>query len=388
MPLELGLSDAGLQVPRLADYLEEIRDSYRADTGIDVDWDSDLVLGVLTAIMAKLLDQQAEALQAVWDGFGVNQATGVQLSNIALLSGVARKKATRSQAVLTLIGDPGTVIAEGKLVEGGGLDGRSRWEISEDVTLDGAGEGEVIGIAVESGRTVALAGEIDAIVTPVTGWDSVGNPGNASIGLDAESDADLRVRRQQSIQLSGGIGIGALRAKILDLDFIESCSVIDNPDNDPQIVEEISLPAHSYLIIILPATLTAGQKTELAQLIYSSVGVASRSAGTSEVVTLTGADGFNKSISWDYAVEVEANLEINLTMSIGYSIADAGVVLRALVEDYIGTITIGQPLLQLRIAALAATIPGVIGMVADVNGSPNLQVSAIEQIVPGSWSVT
>src|SRR3990172_1942400 len=90
MALTLGLSDAGLQVPRLAEYLTEIRDTYRANTGLDVDWDSDLVLGQFSAIMAQLLDQQAEGLQAVYDAFDLNGSSGVQLSNIARLVGVTR----------------------------------------------------------------------------------------------------------------------------------------------------------------------------------------------------------------------------------------------------------------------------------------------------------
>ena len=129
MALVLGLSDAGLQVPRLAEYLDEIRALYNAETGIDVDWDNDLILGSLTAIMAQLLDQQAEALQAVYDAFDVNAASGVQLANLARLVGVNRRAATSGQVTLTLGGDPGTIVTEGKIAEGGGEDGRARWVI-------------------------------------------------------------------------------------------------------------------------------------------------------------------------------------------------------------------------------------------------------------------
>ncbi|HZI43960.1 MAG TPA: baseplate J/gp47 family protein, partial [Ilumatobacter sp.] len=135
MAFELGLSDAGLVVPRTADFLDVIRESYASDTNIAVDWDDDLVLGSLTAIMAQQLGQVSEALQAVYDAGDLNGAAGVQLSNLAMLVGVRRKAATKAQATVTLTGTVGTVLTVGRLMEGGGVDGRARWALTEDVTI-------------------------------------------------------------------------------------------------------------------------------------------------------------------------------------------------------------------------------------------------------------
>lgn len=388
MATEPGLSDAGLVVPRLADFLDLIRDDYEAATELDIDWDADLVLGSLTAIVSQRLDQLAEALQAVYDGTDVNAATGVQLSNLSLLVGVPRKVATHGQTPLTLGGTPGTIITEGKIAGGGGSDGRARWVISEDVTIGVGGTVNVVAVAEDAGRILALPGEIDQIVTPVPGWSTVTNAAAASAGLDAETDAALRVRRAQSILRSAGIGLASIRAKLLALEYVEGAAVLDNPDNEGKVIEGVAMPAHSMLAVVLPATLTSDQQAEILRLLYASTAPGTRFAGTDVVGTVTGADGFEKDVSFDLGTEVPANIAVTYTMATGYSVADASAAHQRLVEDYEATLGLGDPLTQLAIAALAFGIPGVLGMVAEINGAPNLQASVTEKIVPGSWSAS
>ena len=389
MAYELGLSDAGLVVPRTADYIDEIRARYAAETGLDVDWDADLVLGQLTAIMAQLLGEQAELLQAVYDSWDVNGASGVQLSNIAAITGTARKVPIAAQASVRLSGTAGTVLTTDKMVEGGGSDGRARWQLTEDVTIGADGTVDTVVRATVAGYTVALASEndISTIVTPVPGWDTVTQLEDASPGSNAETDAELRVRRQQSIQLSAGLGIGAIRAKVLELEFIEAAAVIDNPDAETNVVEGVSLPACSFLVIVTPDTLTTDQQAEVARVIYDNTPVGVRATGTDVSTTVTGADGFEKTVKFDYATDVAANIAVQLTMASGYSVADAGPSLRALVEAYIGELLIGDALRQLEIYALAASVPGIVAVDLLINGvDADLDPTATERVVVGTWS--
>jgi hypothetical protein len=130
---------------------------------------------------------------------------------------------------------------------------------------------------------VALAGEIDQIVTPVSGWTGVTNVADASAGRDAETDDQLRVRRAQSIQLSAGVSIGSIRSKVLALEYVESAAVIDNPDNHIAIVEGVSLPGNSFLVILSPDTLTTEQQAEVMRLLYDNTPIGVRTAGTDVV---------------------------------------------------------------------------------------------------------
>lgn len=387
MPLELGLSDAGLVVPRTADYLVAIRDDFEAATGLVIDWDNDLVLGELTAIMAQKLGEQAEVVQAIYDAFDVNNAQGVQLANLCRLVGVTIQPATRSTAVVTCEGDPGTAITIGKLVEGGGADGRARWRVTEDVLIPAGGEVDVTVEAVDAGRTVAIPGEIDAIVTTVAGWDSVTNAAAASPGADAETNDELRVRREQSIQLSAGLGLPALRAQLLALPYVETASIIDNADNEDRLVEGLLMPAHSYLAIISPDTLTTEQETEVLRLIYRKAPVSSTHAATDVVGTVTGSDGFEHEVGFDYVEEIEANIIATLVMASGYAVADASPALQVLVEAHEAGLSGGDDLYLLQLAAMAAQVEGIIGASFTINGvAADLEVTALQRVVPGSWS--
>jgi hypothetical protein len=388
MSLELGLSDAGLVVPRTADYLDEVRSQFVSRTGLDVDWDDDLVLGELTAIMAQLLGDQAELLQAVYDSFSVNGASGVQLSNIARYVGVDRKRATKGQVTLRLSGTPGVVVTQGKMASGGGIDGFARWVLIEDVTIGAGGTVDTVAQADEAGRVLALAGQIAVIATPVPGWASVTNLEAASPGADAETDTQLRIRRQQSLQLGSGNSLAAIRSKLLALDFVEQAAVIDNPDGEDAVVEGVSLPAHSYLALVLPDTLTSDQQTEILRLLYDNTPVASRTAGTDVVGTVTGVDGFAKSIGFNFATEIAANITGTLMMASGFSAADASASLRRLVEAYIGTLLIGDPLTELALDAFAFQVGGILAAEFLINGVPNLDPTAVQQVVVGTWSVS
>jgi hypothetical protein len=386
MTLQLGLSDAGLLVPRMADFLEEIRDSYKADTGLDPDWDSDLVIGRFSAIMAQLLGQVSEGLQAVYDGFDPGAATGVQLSNLSAIVGVLRKRKTKGQVQLLLTGTPFTPIPQGRLAEGGGLDGRARWKLKANTTIEAGGTVLADFEAELAGRIEAEPGAITTMVTPVPGWTAVTNPAKATPGLDDEKDDQLRVRRQQSLQRGDGLGLGSLRAKVLDLDFILSASVIDNPDNETQVIEGIGIPGNSFVTIVSPDPLTSDQKAEMLRLIYKNTPLGIRSHGDESGV-VTGSDGFEKTVKFSYREELVANIVVTLTMASGYSVADASPALKKLVSDHVATLLIGEPLYVLDIFALAAQVPGVTGLTVTINGlGVDLDPTALQQVVMGTWS--
>lgn len=385
-----GLFDTGLVVPRTADYLTEIRERYESATGLSPDWDSDLILGQLTAIMAQLLGEQAEVVQAVYDAWDENNASGVQLANLARIVGVTRRAATKAQVTLTLTGDVGTVIADDRIVEGGGTAGNARWQLTESVIIPASGTIDVVAEAVEAGRTVALAGEIDTIVTPVPGWDTVTNAAAASPGLDTETDADLRVRRRRSLQQGAGSGIAAIRAALLGLDYIEAAAVIDNPDNETQIVEGVPLEGGSFLCIVLPNPLTAEQQAGVMQAVYDNAPVGITIAGTDVSGTVTGADGFAKPVAFDYATDLVTTVVVQVELDTGYTVDDIEPTLIALIEDYMSNLTIGDPLRRLAIYGLAADVPGIVAVLGMALGGDlvnDVIPNATERVVYGGADI-
>jgi hypothetical protein len=385
---DIGLSDAGLVVPRAADFRTEIRDRYEELTEIEVDWDNDLILGILTDIQAQVLGEVAELVQGVYDAFDINGASGVQLSNLARIRGLTRRRATKGQVTLTLGGDVGTVITAGKMAEGGGDDGRARWVLLEDGTIPSGGTVDVLAEAEEAGRYTATAAQIDTIVTPVPGWNTVTNAEVASPGRAAETDAELRIRMAQSLQAGASAGLGSLRTRLLELEFVEAVSILDNPDAEQQTVEGVVMPPHSFLVTLMPDTLTSDQEEEVLRLLYENTPASIRPAGTDVVGTVTGADGVEKDMSFDYGDDIAANITGTLTMASGYSAVNASAAMRVLVEEYEATLQIGEPLLALDLATFARQVEGVLGFTGTINGSADLIPDATDRVVAGTWSVS
>lgn len=65
------------------------------------------------------------------------------------------------------------------------------------------------------GPIVAPANSVNEIVTPVAGWTAVNNPTAGTLGRLRETDAELRIRRQNSLRVLGAATVEAIRARLL-----------------------------------------------------------------------------------------------------------------------------------------------------------------------------
>jgi len=373
--MSYGLTDEGYIAPRAADFLAIVRDGYieRASLALGqaivVDWDADVFLGTITALMADQLGDLAEAGQAVYDAVDPSNATGLQLDNLALIVGVSRIPATFSTTTMTITGTAGTIITEGRLVEGGGEDGHARWALTEDVTIEIGGTVDVLVQAEEAGEITAIAGAIDTIVTPVDGWTSVTNAADADAGSPRESDADLRKRRQQSLQTSGSRSLNALRANLLEVDGVEAAIVVQNDISVTAIVEGISCTPHSIAVVVHPASLTDAQKKAVARVIYDHIAGGIATNGTGVTSTITDTAGFPQVIRYDFATTLPVTVDVVVELAPGFDLTDVEDVIKDAITDYFLALSVGDAARRLQLYALIATVEGVDAVTTlDLNG--------------------
>lgn len=310
-----GLTDTGFDALRSDDFLTIIRNEYQTRTGLTVDFTRDEVLGNLTAIMSVLLGAESELTQGVFDARDVNNATGINLTNLGLIVGVGRQNATFSTVVLTLGGLESTPIPQGSRAKGGGTDDLQEWESTVDAVIDSGGTVDVIFQAVDPGEIQAGVGEIDEIVNPVSGWDTVTNALVAEPGDNEETDAEFRIRRQNSLQISGSTSANALRANLLVVDGVTAAAVFDNDDSVPRVIEGVTIPAHAVIVVVDPSTLTDAQKEAVAQTIYDLLAIGIQTAGTDVIIQVTGKDLLPKDIGFDFAtdlvIDIAAGIEVD-----------------------------------------------------------------------------
>lgn len=388
-----GLSSGGFTAARQSDYLTLIRDEYEARLvalGFTEmpDWERDTFLGQITEILSYYLGQLSEANQAVYDARSVSNATGLQLDNLALIVGVTRQEATKGTVSLTVTGTDGTVITQGKLVEGGGSDGTARWVISEDVTISG-GTATVSATAEDAGVIVATAAQIDTIVTPVSGWSSVTNATAATPGSARETDSELRARRQRALQAAGATSTNAILSALLALDVVTGATVVDNPTGAAATVDGVSVAAYGVACVVAPSSLTTAQQALVVEAIYDHLGAGTATSGTSSG-TVTKRDGRSHTINFYLATDVAVTVAWTLAMEPGYVVADVSAALLALVTDYFLTLAPGDTVYPSPLIALAMSIDGIANVTSLLldGGSAPVTHDADEQPTLGTHTVS
>lgn len=256
--MPFGLDKNGFTRKRVDDIRADLEDAFRGEFGDGIKTTPRSNFGILIGLVAGVLDPLWELAQTVYWALDRDKATGVQLDNLAGLIGLERLEATRSQVTLELQGTDGAVIPKGS--EASNPDTGDIFRTKSEVTIQGTTT--VDAEAKEKGAIVALAGTITKIQTSITGWDSVTNPEDATVGQARETDAELRSRMRTDLQAAGSATVGAIRARIAQVDGVTKSIVLEN-DQPTQDGNGYGLPRNSFSAVV-----EGGTTQDIADLIW------------------------------------------------------------------------------------------------------------------------
>jgi len=108
-------------------------------------------------------------------------------------------------------------------------------------------------LSQDFGPIPAPAGSVTEILSPVGGWSTATNPKAGATGRLIETDAELRVRRANSIRLLGNATVEAIRARVLqNVPGIVDVLVFENDDM-----------IQSTIDIVFSATLITGNQVTI-----------------------------------------------------------------------------------------------------------------------------
>lgn len=350
-----------------AEYFEELVSGYEAATGAAIDRERDQVLAPFFAVMADRHGALDEGIQATREQLDPSKATETDLDAICALVGVYREPASASTALVTLTGTPGTVIPSGALVEGGGDDNRARWLLLAAVTIGGGGTvtGEVE--ATRPGRIEAGVGEINKVVSVVSGWTGVTNADAAVPGQEVEDDQTLRARRQRAIQ-GGSSSVNAIRRALEALADVQVAIVLENDTNSDLVLSGLTITPHALAVVVYPEQDTTAKREALTRALYAASAAGIQLLGD-ETATVTGADGRAKTVRWREAVADAVPVAAALTLASGYTLGQVSEAVADAIEEYFGALRVGDAVRQLRLcAAVANASVGIEAATVTVNG--------------------
>lgn len=348
----LGLSATvtaeGISAPDYQTVLDTITGYFQQIYGSDAYLDPDSKDGQMVALVALAIHDANNTAISVYRSFSPATALGDALTSNVKINGITRRAATNSTVDLLLTGTVGTTITNGSVRDTNSV----IWNLPATVVIGTDGTVVATATCANSGAVAAVAGSVNGINTPTRGWASVTNPLAATVGIEAETDAELRVRQSQSVALASLTPFAAVDGAIANVEGVTRHKLYEN---DTETTDANGLPAHSISAIV-----EGGDATEIANTIRSTKGQGVSTYGTTAVI-VTDKYGNPYTIRFSRPVDVPIYVSITIQALTGYS-SEVGDEMKAAVAAYINSLAIGDSVLLSRVYS-----PANLGVVSGGN---------------------
>jgi uncharacterized phage protein gp47/JayE len=403
---DYGLLSTGFSAKPLLTIKSELEAELKAAFGASIKVTPQSVFGKLIGILADRESELWDLAQAVYNATDPDKATGAALEALCALTGTIREGATPSTATLACVGTAGTVLPVGRVVSVSGSGG-ARFESTEAATLTavsawtaatayavgakvrnnsnvyqctvagtsagsggptttansitdntvtwtylgtGTGCADVGFEAEETGPTVATARTLTSIETPVSGWASAINVEDADLGQDIETDAALRVRREDEISAGGNATVNAIRNAVLDVDDVEACVVFVN---DTDTTDGDGVPPHAVEILV-----QGGEDADILQAVFDSVAAGIATHGT-ESGSVEDDSGNSHTVEFSRPSEQDVYIIANVTKDPDDFPSDGEDQIKAALVEYGDSLEIGHNVVSSRLKAAIFDVDGV-----------------------------
>lgn len=380
------LDEKGLHLPTYPEILERRKADYRGIFGADVYLEPDSQEGQMLAMFAKAEFDTCQLVQSVYNSFGPQTAQGESLSRMVPLNGIARDKSGYSTVDVTIVGQAGTIIANGAAKDVA----EQVWNLPPAVIIPISGEITVTATAQELGAIQVAAGEITIIATPTRGWQTVTNIMAATPGADVEKDGVLRIRQRVSTALPSQTVLDGIVGAVANL---EGVTRFKGYENDTAQEDANGQPANSIAIVA-----EGGDSQQIAQAIADKKTPGVPTVGTTPV-TVTDKHGMPLVIRFYRSTEVEIDAEVTITPRAGY-VSPTGEAIKVNLTTYFNGMDIGEEILLSKLYTPvndAEPVPGqrtfdvtalTIGRHGAAKGATNLPISFIELAIGVVTNIT
>lgn len=220
--------------------------------------------------------------------------------------------------------------------------------------------------SVDTGPVQALAGTLNQIDTPVSGWTAVDTNVAVTLGEDEETDAEFRVRRLLALTGLGNATIDAIRGDLLSVEGVLSVTVFEN---DSDVTDGGGRPPHSIECLV-----DGGTDQLVAQAIWDSkAGGINTHSSTADSGTAVDSQGNDQIMDFTRPTDIPIFLDITLTVDGDYP-ADGDAQVEAAVLAWALTLLIGEDVIVYPyLVGSFDEVLGVVTVVIDIgtSGSPS-----------------
>lgn len=302
------IGPTGLQVATDAEITQQLTTAFETIYGVDINVSSDTPDGQIIGIFKQAVLDLEDLLVQIYNGFDPDNANGVVLDQRVAINGIQRQAGTRTLTNITLVIDralslfgadqstnPVFTVAD---------NAGNEWQLITTQSPAVAGTYVYPFQAKNPGAVLTTPNTITIPVTIVLGVTSINNPTTYStLGINEESDAELKIRRQKSVSLASQGYLSGLLAALENLNGITAAFVYENTT---AVTDGDGIPGHSIWVIVNGTAAPA----DIARAIYNKRNAGCGMKGT-QIFVIVQADGTPFSIRWDFVVP--QNLFIRFT---------------------------------------------------------------------------
>ncbi len=324
----------------LSEYKTLLEQRFRDAFGPELAVDPETPQGSLIGIMALSLAEIDESLVNLANAFSVEHATGQQLDDLASLLHVHRLPPTLSTVQATITGTAGSVLLPGS---------KARTQAGDEfqtLVPHTIPESNTLTISMQSTYTGAIpapAGTLTRILSSISGWETITNPADATLGTDRETDAAFRARYKLLTDDPGVSTKDNLVSELIKAGA-ENVRVAVNATASADTVQGVTIPAYSILCILH----TANQGNHFAAPINLAKPLG---------VPLQGAQSHDGA-KWDYAVPTPFKVLLTTTLQDDFPGAGLAQIKSNLVAYVKANLGIGQGIDLRRLQSPLHAVPG------------------------------
>lgn len=356
----------GLQVSSNTELVSQLTTSFQSIYGNDINVDQNSPDGQMINIFAQGGTDIRELLVQLYNSFDPDNCSGRLLDERCALNNIFRKAGTFTTVLITLVTDRSVTLqgvdanyndpsATGYTIQ----DNAGNQFVLVNTQTFAAGTHTALFRAKEIGAVETSIGTITTPVTIVLGVVSVNNPVSATTGENEETDAELKIRRRQSVSISSSGYLNGILASVLQLDGVTDAAAYENYTN---VTDTNGTPAHCLWLVV-----EGGSAADIAEVLYKK-----KPAGTNMrgdiTYNITTVSRQTFTAAWDEPTAAPLYIKFNIQPTVTGVVFD---------EDAIKDFILDSVKYKIGDGAETSTLTTIAQMAIDANGGNGVAVNVL-----------
>lgn len=343
----------GITIQTLSEILDERETNLQTFLGTDFTISGDNAIANLQLADADREFDLQELLLYIAMQLDPDQAEGIWLDFICALNNIKRYSPEKTLIPLTITGTVNVSKSAGTII----VVDEDTDEYFTNVNAFTVGSGGTVNVSFQAtsfGDISASSGHTYSLKTASSGISSVtwNGTGVYSIGRYAETDIELRARREFTVELSASSTLASIRANVSEVDGVSYLNIYEN--DTMSTVDTI--PAKAFEVVVL-----GGTDIDIATAILEKKGAGIQAYGT-DSETIVDENGNSFVIGFTRPTETPVELRITATVSSLQPETWETSLKQSLVQEFEKIYSVGDDIYTYNLYCILNNIPEIINI--------------------------